>query len=350
MSQIHVFVEDIECAAAYGRGLEQYVTARGFDFAPAAKLIGISPEILQDFRARVSMDRLTRLFEMLSGLLGDPCLGLNFAASFNMGDTGPIGLGMMNAPSLRHAWEFYCRFKELSLDHSYYHIEFGRTHVHHQWAYSPLLTQTGQFTDFGILLSFRHIRAFAGPAWIPRSLTLQRAPPPNLAPYIQSLGPATSFEAYRNQCIYPASDLEHTKPEADPRIYEVMFERCEVALASLREKSDIFRKTRHMIMSTLQFGGSNLPQVAQAMAIGERSLQRRLARYNLTFEKLVEETRRELSETLLQRPELSISEVARHCGYSSNAAYSRAVRSWYGKSPVEMRRTLTQHRSPHTES
>ena len=79
--------------------------------------------------------------------------------------------------------------------------------------------------------------------------------------------------------------------------------------------------------------------MADATAMSERSLQRRLGELGTTFEALVEETRRNLSDRLLATA-TPLSEISYRCGYSNASAYSRAARGWYGMAPQAKRRHL----------
>jgi AraC-like DNA-binding protein len=77
-------------------------------------------------------------------------------------------------------------------------------------------------------------------------------------------------------------------------------------------------------------GEPTLAEAAKAVHLSERSLQRRLRDEDLTWQKLVEDTRRALAERHLRTPGTSVTELAFVLGFSDVSSFSRAFRKWYG--------------------
>ena len=63
----------------------------------------------------------------------------------------------------------------------------------------------------------------------------------------------------------------------------------------------------------------------------------------LRLKTLLQEVRRDHAKTLLQDPELNISEVAYQLGFSHPPALHRAFKRWFGLSPTEYRDGLRRH-------
>jgi AraC-like DNA-binding protein len=74
-----------------------------------------------------------------------------------------------------------------------------------------------------------------------------------------------------------------------------------------------------------------------------RSLQRRLAEAKISFQQLVDDTRREAADTYLNNQTLSIGEVAYLLGYSEPAAFHRAFKRWQGITPQAFREQAAHH-------
>jgi len=76
---------------------------------------------------------------------------------------------------------------------------------------------------------------------------------------------------------------------------------------------------------------------ARKLGMGERSLQRRLLESGTSFDGLVNEARKELSDELLRHSHLGLADISFKLGYSSSNAYSRAAKQWYGQVPSTIR-------------
>ncbi|MCB1718365.1 MAG: helix-turn-helix transcriptional regulator, partial [Candidatus Competibacteraceae bacterium] len=68
-----------------------------------------------------------------------------------------------------------------------------------------------------------------------------------------------------------------------------------------------------------------------------RTLQRRLANRGYSYQTLVDESRRQLAERLLQKTDYSLAEVAFMTGFSEQSAFTRAFKRWAGQTPRSFR-------------
>ena len=96
-------------------------------------------------------------------------------------------------------------------------------------------------------------------------------------------------------------------------------------------------EVRRALASRIAKGDVQIEGVARALATSTRSLQRRLSAAGVTYQELLDQTRREAANTYLRVAALSIGEVAYLLGYSEPAAFHRAFKRWTGMGPQEFR-------------
>jgi AraC-like DNA-binding protein len=94
---------------------------------------------------------------------------------------------------------------------------------------------------------------------------------------------------------------------------------------------------RSAIRARLAEGYPALETVAEAVKATPAAIQRELARDNLNYKDLVEETRHDLALVYVRQRELPFSEIAFLLGYSELSAFSRAFHRWTGTSPRNYR-------------
>jgi AraC-like DNA-binding protein len=87
-------------------------------------------------------------------------------------------------------------------------------------------------------------------------------------------------------------------------------------------------------------GRFTLEEAALALGLSPRGLQRRLARLDTSFERIVDDWRRGQAVTLLTDPAIGTSEVAARLGYAHPSHFIRAFRRWQGVSPTAFCRSL----------
>jgi AraC-like DNA-binding protein len=82
--------------------------------------------------------------------------------------------------------------------------------------------------------------------------------------------------------------------------------------------------------------------VARDLGMSARTLQRRLSAVGLSYQEILESSRRETAEKCITQSALSIAEVAYMFGYSEPAAFHRAFKRWTGVTPQAFRRHQRQ--------
>ena len=84
----------------------------------------------------------------------------------------------------------------------------------------------------------------------------------------------------------------------------------------------------------------SIEEVANIVDISVRTLQRRLAENNLTFNELHNEAKFVHARERLHDRSVSIKEIAKTLGYSDTAHFTRAFHHWSGLSPSDYRKDL----------
>lgn len=326
--------------ATAGRRLEEFALQHQISLGPLAESVGIDVADLRRPDTRISLDAFMRLLHLLEIVSGDDCLGLRYAMHFKQGDSGAFGFAILHAPSLREGLRIYQTYQRIVADSQHFEIAEARDEVTISWRYTRLIDYPEQYTDFRAGLLVKVLRGFLGAEWTPRRVELLRPRPRNGALHREHFGSGVTFQTTSlNSLTFAASALDARSGNDDPRLFEMMEATCRTALAAIDRSRDLRLQVVEHILELLPWGEANLTRIAAAMAMGERSLQRRLNEFGTNFETLVEETRRDLSDRLLST-QAPLSEISFRCGYSNASSYSRAARGWYGMSPQAMRQRL----------
>lgn len=326
--------------AATGRRLEEFARLHHIQLAPLAHSVGIDPADLARSDARIGLEAFMRLLHLLEIISGDDCIGLRYGLHFRQGDTGAFGFALLHAPTLREALRIYRSYQRIAVDHTYFDVAEERSEVVIRWRYSRLIQYPEQFADLHAALLVKVLRFFLGEEWVPPRVELLRSQPRSTALHRAHFGPSVNFGAAAMNAVFlAASELDRASGKDDPRLLEMMEAACQSALAAIDRSKDLRLLVSEQILALLPLGKASLGRVAAGVALGERSLQRRLTDLGTSFEKLVEDTRRDLSDRLLAT-EAPLSEISYLCGYSNASAYSRAARGWYGMAPQAMRQRL----------
>lgn len=122
-------------------------------------------------------------------------------------------------------------------------------------------------------------------------------------------------------------------PRRDSVVHRLLERHAESVQPGTTPSDNLTRDLRSAIESHFTDGKIQLSTVARDLGTSTRTLQRRLGAAGLSYQRVVDSTRRESAETLITHSSLSVGEIAYLLGYSEPAAFHRAFRRWTGTTP-----------------
>ena len=82
--------------------------------------------------------------------------------------------------------------------------------------------------------------------------------------------------------------------------------------------------------------------MAQELNVSRRTLSRKLKQEGVTYQRLLDEVRKEVAEWCLLRTRMPIEAIAERLGYVDASNFSRTCRRWFRKPPGKFRKTRGQ--------
>jgi AraC-like DNA-binding protein len=99
----------------------------------------------------------------------------------------------------------------------------------------------------------------------------------------------------------------------------------------------IARQVRARIIRDLSSGEVRAETVAAELNMSPRTLQRRLRDEGASYTTVLDDTRRELAQRLIEDQTMTLSEIGYLLGFSEVSSFSRSFRRWTDLSPTEYR-------------
>ncbi|MBB5202858.1 AraC-like DNA-binding protein [Inhella inkyongensis] len=154
-----------------------------------------------------------------------------------------------------------------------------------------------------------------------------------------------TYEAPVARARFDAALLEEPVPGADPALFPLLEQRAAQLLAAREQallkkmprEAKLVGAVRAQIAERLAQDGARVGQVAAALQLSPRTLQRRLAEAGSSFQQLLDATRRELAMQYLRNPAISLTETAFLLGYAEQSGFNHAFRAWFDCTPQQWR-------------
>jgi AraC-like DNA-binding protein len=121
-------------------------------------------------------------------------------------------------------------------------------------------------------------------------------------------------------------------PLSDEGLHRLSVERCREQLARYCGRTPLEEAVRQCVLAA---GGRppGLAALASARHVAPRSLMRHLRQAGTSYQRIVDEVRSELALEYLRDTQLPLAVIAERLGFSDTSNFSRAFRSWFGRSP-----------------
>src|SRR5207247_860879 len=154
---------------------------------------------------------------------------------------------------------------------------------------------------------------------------------------------ALLLKAERNVLGFRSIELDRPFTTHNAELLKVLGAQLQTEIQARNASADVGEQVKQTLKQSLAGRRPTLQHVAKDLRLSVRTLQRRLTDAGITFQQLVEETRRELAHHHLKQSTVELNEVAYLLGYEDANSFFRAFHLWEGTSPGEWR---TQHRTP----
>lgn len=287
--------------------------------------------------------QVVALLGQMSRRAGDATLGLDLAAAARPQALGTSGDALLSGRTLREC--ILAHIRHMPNLQAGVRIALRETASHSEWHHSFVRGDTEQaavLTEGVIGFFIRALRVITGQPELPAHVLMphrQRAP---MRFYEEKLRCAVTFRPGREAVItFDAVWLDHPNM-ALPQQEILHLGRVQPVDDDPAPLADdgVLRRSLHLIFEIAAMSGRlSLVDSACTLGIAPRSLQRRLAHMDSSFEDLLDDWRHSRALALLVQGE-PIHQIAARLGYTHPAHFTRAFGRWQGMAPSRYREML----------
>ena len=322
-------------------GFRQLVAELGGDGEALLLECAIEPRALNNEDHYVSFRNFMLLFERAATVLDCPDFGMRLAARLDLSILGPLAVAIQSAETARSS--LLCARRFMHFHNTALVLELEPTAVTDCELISIDFAMRRrprgvQVLERVVASVHRLLGILCGSDYRPREVWLRHQPNAPIACYRTAFGATPRFGMPENGLIVPRALLDAPLVGSNPHVRRVAEHFLENACPDRTDKHAA--RARAMIARMLRSGGCTQGELARALGLQERTLQRRLKAEDTTFEALKDEARHDIAQSYLAQPKVPLSHIAELLGYAEASAFTRACRRWFGESPRDYRKRL----------
>jgi AraC-like DNA-binding protein len=143
--------------------------------------------------------------------------------------------------------------------------------------------------------------------------------------------------AARNAIVFRAADAQRPFVTRNAELLGMLAPQFEEELKGESGDENFIERVNIAIQQKLTGRRPNIEDIANALHISSRTLQRRLQDEGSSFQRVLEEARHQLARHYLNNSALELNEAAYLLGYEDSNSFVRAFRTWEGVPPARWR-------------
>lgn len=282
-------------------------------------------------------DHYRQIIQNMLDLTEDPHLGLSLGAEFKISDLGVFGYAAMSAANLGQAREIFNKYYS-------YNDYFLIPKEHNR--------QTNNLFELKEVFPLTSLLPFAIEEFAVRSMTLPMmltgkpypimelhvtfGPPKPDNLYEKILNCPVHYNQPRNLIKLDRARLADKIQLAD----EDTFQLCEQQCRELVQARDAGESLADKVKRTLLRMPGQFPamdQIASSLHMSTRTLRRQLAAEEVSYQKIVDKTRKDLALQYLEHTRLTAKEISYLLGYTHVSNFRKAFKNWTGQNISEFK-------------
>ncbi|ANN61892.1 hypothetical protein A9174_33700 (plasmid) [Mesorhizobium loti NZP2037] len=301
---------------------------------------GLSDSRIGDPNARVDMRDYLEFFEDAARTFEDPVLGARLGFALRPGDLWPMGLLLMQASSIGSAVSYYARYASAFQTATTFSVQSAPEglictyRVHADIKPSNLLRQDNEFT---LACICSQLQTAFNSNWRPVEVHFEHSSIGQESFLNHIFGAPIRFGQPRNCIIIDRAEADLQYRTEDREFINILNQHMASVIASNNDDLSATEQVRALVSVRLGMSSVELPSLASELGITARTLQRRLSDEGTSLRDILRSYREQMAAAYLAQENRSIEEISSALGYAESTVFSRAFKTWTGRSPRQER-------------
>lgn len=326
--------------------LKRAVDQKGIDADALMRQSGLDVALLSDPLARYPTDQVIHFWRLALKASGDPLMGISVAQQIVVPTFHALGFALLASGDLASMFERLARYFRLvsSAGEIRFVCEGGVGHLTIEVDPHLLTPDDAEVVWCGLdalwLVIVHACIMIYGPDFKPLELRLQRPRPAQHEALEKAFRHVPIYGCANNVLLIDEATLRRRLVLGNAELVRVNEEAAGRYLSGLTEQDEpaqLLARLKQLLRERLPGGDPPQAEVAEALGMLPRTLQRKLADAGTTYRDLINTTRHALALEYLGRPAYSVSEIAYLLGFAEVSGFTRAFRRWTGTSPSAWR-------------
>jgi len=333
-------MRELSISVYFARAVLKHAVEMDVDVVALLRKNRISPRLLQEDNAKISIERFADLQVSTMIAMQDEALGYS-CQRMPIGSWTMMCHAVIGSETLGQALHRYCRFFQLFEFGARPYLEVSEDCAHIVVKPFDENTALHGFSGETILFNTHRFASWLVQESLPIQAVHLRGPAlADLGDYRRMfLAYPTQFEQTDTRLTLSRALLEKRVTQNEQTLQHFLRHPVLIMLTQSYSQNSWTAQVKNMIRRDLA-SMPELNEVATRLDIHPQTLRRRLSGEGANFKELKNQMRRDTALHFLGKQGLSIEEIAYRAGFSEPSAFIRAFKGWTGITPYTSRKGL----------
>jgi len=333
-------------SAAWVKGVCGLFQDVGLDVQELLGDAGIDSPDLNDPHMRYPTEKVSQLWDLAVQRSCNAMIGIAQPRASSLANFDVVGYAMMSCPDLLASLECLIRYLRVVSEAATVVLQKeGDGYVIELTLFGGNYVVPRQRCEFDLLTLLSFLHWISGRQFSPLLVEFSYPEPVDAQLYCDAFHSPVRFNCAANRLVLSSADLSVPLPTHSPVLEKFHAQFVGQCLSRLDDKK-ISRMTGELIAHKLLGWEPRREEIAHQLCLGDRTLRRRLEQEGTSFQKILDDTRRELAQQYFAQQRYSVGEIAYMLGFAEQGTLFRACRRWFNASPKQYQaryQTISAH-------
>ncbi|MDM0111117.1 AraC family transcriptional regulator [Variovorax sp. J22R133] len=318
-------------------GIASMLASQGLDVQAMFRELDMDWSALGRVEARFTSEELSRLWQLAAQRSGNPAIALTAPRMAQLASFEVLGYAMMSCANLQAGLERLARYLRIVTEGGEVKLAYSDTECRLSFEiFGGEHPVPPQRYEFDLLTFIAFCRWLTGRELHPKGIELAQSAPADRRLYDEAFQCPLRFDAPAYVVLFERADVLRPLPTSNPLLAELHERLLGEGLERLGA-AQVSQRAREAIIRKLPEGEPRREEIASALCMSERTLQRRLQDEGTSFQQLLDNTRRELAQQYLRQRDVSLVQATFLLGFADQSIFQRACKRWFNASPGKYR-------------
>jgi AraC-like DNA-binding protein len=322
--------------------LIRYASKIGIDTKAILKKAEIKNSILNNSYERIEIEKFGILWNEILHKSNDPDFGLNFGISgYSIKGGGILASILKNCPTLGIALEKLIRYHDLSGELSQFELvkKGSRVSIIIKPFYPGIEFQRHSAETIVTAL-FSNLQELSGGNISFREIHFGHPQPDDISKHKEIFKTNLVFGKKFNRLIFEERYLLLAIFLSNDILLESLQQFAQKQIERIKSTNQWSNEVKRKI-SEILFAGDKpgIELISADLNLSTRNLQNKLKKESSSYRILLDEVRKEIALTYIEKPDTTINDIAFLLAFSDQSAFSHSFKRWTGKSPIEYKKS-----------